>query len=151
MAKTIYLNGMNVYALNGIKRGFLSSLVEDAEHDLHDWDATRLALEKLSERDYERLCKYSFGVENVNEQSMEKCFGIIDDFIAALPEDKRRALKELALDSSIDFGISLYYSLLYDQHIMEPDFRPYVAQFRRINASASIGESIYGDFRVFFD
>ena len=133
MTKPIYNNGIDIYALDGIRRGFLFAVVDDAQHDLIDWDDSRIALEELTMPEYEELCQQSFDIDNISPKSFHNACGIVDEFIASLAPDKQQFLDKLTWELKIDFGIDLYYSLLYDRSIMAAKFRSDVAAFRYIS------------------
>ena len=151
MGKPIFDNGIDIRTLDGIKRGFLLALVDDAENSFKEWDKTRIKLEELSEQDYKELRGHRFCIRNINVGTVKKCYAIIDEFIASLTEDKQQYLRGLDEAMSTDFGLSLYYAMIYDCGIMGEKFRSDVAKFRPIHETGGIGESVNGDIRVFFD
>ena len=104
----------------------------------------------MTEQDYADICERTFAVNNIDTEGVKTAFAIVDDFLSALNQNKRQILRKQSEEGLIDFGIGLYYALMYDRNIINPTFRHDVAGFPSLYETACIGESVYGDIRVFF-
>ena len=147
----IYDNGKDIEKQDFIERGFLSALIDDAEQRLKDesWGGEFI---NLTDREYEELCDYDFTVRNVSDEALDKCVSTVGRFCREyLTEEQRQELQRLGRNEGIGFGIDLYQSLMYDPHIVGEEYREAVKKFPPIDATPTIGESVDGDIRVFFE
>ena len=123
--------------------------MDDAQNNLRDDEHKE---QDFSEADYKELCEYDFTVKNISPEALLKSNSIIDEFFSkALNDGQRRNIANMDREQKIGFGIDLYQSLLCDNYIMSEEFRPAVTNFHPVDASPSIGMSVDGDIRIFFE
>ena len=145
----IFDNKLNIETLNYIQRGFFEAIVDDARNTLRDDEHKKL---EFGEGDYQELCEYDFTVRSISPEALLKSNFLIEEFFNnALNDGQRRNIANMDREQKIGFGIDLYQSLLYDNYIMSEEFRPAVTNFHPVDASPSIGMSVDGDVRIFFE
>ena len=127
----------------------MAALLNDAVQNFGDDDQKR---EEFSEEEYEKLRYYDFTAKNISDEAVGKCVSLVDEFFGDyLNDGQKRKIDGMDREEQISFGIDLYHSMLYDNCIMDEEFRPAVNKFHPVDASASIGKSVDDDIRVFFE
>ncbi len=142
----IFCNGVDVDSIEPINRGFLEALVSDAEWALKEDTPGDLG---ISEDLYDELCDSTFSVQNVDPETIAKCNKIVVEFLASPCLGKQREkLANMNIAAKIEFGRKLYDAITYDSSILGEEFAESVPDIC-MEPGGTIGESVYGDIRVF--
>lgn len=143
----IFDNGIDFKTIGAVKQGFLAGLVDEAEHNLRESDASAL---DLSEDVYDELENVSFFAKNVDPDAVKQASEIIDSFFNVASAEQKKLVEAMSEEQKISFGMDLFYSLLYDNGILGDSYRSALEAVPPVNASPVIGQSVDGDIRVFF-
>ena len=145
----IFDNGINEEQLTSLQQGFFSSLIWDAEEKLEFYKADYFG---LSDKQYEKLKKKSFSINNISLEALEKGKKIVDDFVSkSLNDNQREKIMSMSEEDQRAFGFDLYDALLYDDSIIADYFKDAVPPAQNVDESGTIGMSVDGDVRIFFE
>ena len=144
----IYKNDVSFASLDPVKNGFIMGLVEDAEQNFREWDASALG---FSEKEYAKVERVAFSPENVDADSVNYAIGIVDSFFADADEAQKKLVEDMTDNQKLAFGVDLFFAVLYDSNILDDAFFSAVNAMPHVDASGSIGKSTEGDVRVFFE
>ena len=149
MVMKIFNNGINEEQLTSLQQGFFSSLIWDAEEKLEFHEADYFG---LSDKQYEKLKKKSFSINNISPEALEKGKKIVDDFVSkSLNDNQRKKIMNMSEEDQRAFGFDLYDALLYDYSIIADYFKDAVPPTQNVDESGTIGMSVDGDIRIFFE
>ena len=145
----IFDNGINEEQLTSLQQGFFSSFIWDAEEKLEFYEADYLG---ISDKQYEKLKKKSFSINNISPEALEKGKKMVDDFVSkSLNDNQREKIMSMSEEDQRAFGFDLYDALLYDSSILTDYFKEAIPADQHVDESGIVGMSVDGDIRIFFE
>ena len=150
LTKPMFDNGIDEWSLPAVERGFLLAVIEDAETNLRDSSPEE---EGLTEEEYNALNDQNFEIKNFSPEAVEAVSAICTEFCSDkhLDNNQRKALGNMDVQEQTEFGSCLCHALIYDSGIIGDTFKEAVDKFRSVDQTGKIGESVEGDYRIFFE
>lgn len=132
----VYENNVDRYKLEPLERGFLETMVQDAEYNFRD-DAP----ENMPEQIYNGVCDYPFTVKNIDGDTLKNALQVIQDAGKGLPDNVDR----------YDLGGEIYLAICYGE--TENSIAKEIAKSGKwqqfADASKVISLDYCGKYRVF--